>query len=208
VDAAGLLAEGKVQPLAPSPLFRDDRWNVDGVVCSIRGGRCDCGQDAPLDDNGGPLCVHRLGAMFARLHHKAQGARCPRLEDILRLGQGQDLRLYVRVWFTWDTRQEQGNEVTGYFEGQQVVNLGKADRFRFTFDELAGELFAAGYMLQRKGQQAGGSAAWRNEVWYFAPAVAQAGDLMAATHAGAAAAAPAGFVSRRLQVARMGQGVN
>lgn len=208
VDAFGLLLAGQVQPLAPTPLFRDDRWRVDGVVCSIRGGRCECGQDAVLDDNGGPLCSHRLAAMFARILHKTHGARCPRLEDVLSLGQGAGLRLYVRVMFTYDVKEEQGNVCTGFHaDGGTVQRFEEwGDQFRFTFGELAGELFAAGYMLGSKMKMAGGSAAWRNEAWDLVPA--QAGvDLMAATHAGAAAANPAGLVPRRAQVARMGREV-
>ena len=204
VDAFGLLLAGQVQPLAPTPLFRDDRWRAGGVVCSIKGQRCECGAAVAQDDNGGPLCQHRLAAMFARILHKAHGARCPRLEDVLRLGQGAGLRLYVRVMFTYDVREEQGNVCTGYFvEGGTVQRFEDwGDQFRFTFDELAGELFAAGYMLGKKAKMAGGSAAWRNEAWDLVPA--QAGvDLMAATHAGAAAANPAGFVPRRVQVGRM-----
>lgn len=206
-EAGALVMAGQVQPLAPSPLFRDDRWAVDGVVCSIRGGRCDCGGQDALQVDGGPLCVHRLAAMFARLLHKAHGARLDALADVLAQAGGGALRLYVRVWFTYDTRVEQRNTVTGYFvEGGTVRDLGKDDQFDFTFDQLAGELFAAGYMLQGKGQNGGGSSAWRNEVWYVVPAQAGA-ELMAATHAGAAAADPAGFVPRRLQLGRMAQGV-
>lgn len=211
--AVGLVLSGAVQPLAPSPLFRDDRWRVDGAVCSIRGGSCDCGAADAVQADGGPLCVHRLAAMFARLVHQAHGARHGRLAELLAGAMGKGLRLYVRVGFTYDTRREQENTVTGFFvEGDQVVTFGHGDQFTFTFAELAGELFAAGYMLERKGQNGGGSSAWRNEVWYLAPAQVSAsstaGDLsiQAATHAGLAAADPAGFVPRRLQVARMGQG--
>lgn len=151
---------------------------------SIEGG-CTC-QDARGEApryNGKPLCFHRLAAMFA--HRLAQG-RIDRLVAIFTEATAQgcaDLRMRVRVGYTYDRDTAQTNTVTGilaYGDGRtwQKLEPGEyaevnaahaAAEMTVTFPELHAALAKAGWRYETKNKAAGGHITYGNEVWYFVP---------------------------------------
>lgn len=150
---------------------------------SIEGG-CTCPDsraDAPRY-NGKPLCFHRLAAMFA---HRLAGQRIERLVAIFAdaTAQGcEDVRLRVRVGYTYDRDTAQTSVITGviaYGDGRKWQTLepdgeyaeanGSPTEMVVTFPELHAALAKSGWRYETKNKAAGGFTTYGNEIWYFVP---------------------------------------
>lgn len=168
-------------------------------------GSCTCPDargDAPRH-NGKPLCFHRLAAMFA---HRLAGQRIERLVAIFAdaTAQGcEDVRLKVRVGYTYDRDTAQTSVITGviaYGDGRKWQTLlpdgeyaeanGSPTEMVVTFPELHAALAKSGWRYETKNKAAGGYTIYGNEIWYFVPQTehdARLGGQMA-THIEAVAA--------------------
>lgn len=149
---------------------------------SIEGGcTCQDARETAPRHNGKPLCFHRLAAMFA---HKIAQERIERLAAIFVEATAQgctDLRLRVRVGYTYDRDTAQTNTVTGilaYGDGRTWQKLEPADyaetsgtdaEMVVTFPELHAALAKSGWRYETKNKAAGGFTTYGNEVWYFVP---------------------------------------
>lgn len=207
-QAGETVIAGAVKPLG----VRDGRTyyevNYFGLryVPSVEGG-CQCPDirgSAPTY-NGKPLCFHRLAAMFV---HKMAQEKIDRLAAIFTEAQAQgcaDVRLRVRVGYTYDRDTQQTNTITGtlaYGDGrtwQTLVADGEyaevnaahvATEIPVTFAELHAALSKAGWRYETKNKAAGGYTTYGNEVWYFVPQIEHDSRLggQMATHIEAVAA--------------------
>lgn len=178
---------GQAKPLG----VRDGRTyyevNYFGVryTPSIEGG-CQCPDsrgDAPTH-NGKPLCFHRLAAMFV---HKLAQEKIDRLATIFTEAQAlgcADVRMRVRVGYTYDRKKAQANTITGaiaYGDGRRWQTFEPAGEYAevnaahveteipVTFAELHAALAKAGWRYETKNKAAGGFTTYGNEVWYFVP---------------------------------------
>jgi hypothetical protein len=173
---------------------------------SIEGG-CQCPDsrgDAPMH-NGKPLCFHRLAAMFV---HRLAQEKIDRLAAIFTEAQAQgcaDVRLRVRVGYTYDRDKAQTNVITGAIaagdgrkwqtfepdgEYAEVNAAHVTTEIPVTFAELHAALVKAGWRYETKNKAAGGYTTYGNEIWYFVPQTehdARLGGQMA-THIEAVAA--------------------
>lgn len=182
---------------------RQDRWQVHGYQVSVSGKFCDCPDachNAPRH-NGAPLCKHRLAAMYLmRLEEQAGVPRGPqpvqRLAQVLAQAHEQDspcLRLYVRVYYTYEKATEQRNVLVGYLvEGpdQRQMLFDKEQELTFTFGHLESALSAAGWQYRTKNRMKAYGPDLYQECWYLSPQAAQDANLRPelATHIDAVAA--------------------
>lgn len=116
-----------------------DYWNVNGHMCSIRGG-CDCNDSAPADPNGRKLCKHRLAVMFVRRLADDHG-----IAAILRKTAGDRCVLTVQVLSTDAGLQLTLNSYRA--DGVETV-LEYADRVRFTDKDFTDALAATGWGME------------------------------------------------------------
>lgn len=186
-QAGETVIAGAVKPLGA----RDGRTyyevNYFGVryIPSIEGS-CQCPdakEDAPRH-NGKPLCFHRLAAMFV---HKLAQEKIDRLASVFTEAQAlgcADVRMRVRVGYTYDRNKAQSNIITGTLiagDGRTWQKLEPAGEFAevnaahvqteipVTFAELHAALTKAGWRYETKNKAAGGFTTYGNEVWYFVP---------------------------------------
>ncbi len=181
--AAQWVEEGRVTPLGVTDgkTFYQVQGSRGVYNPTIEGG-CPCvdAHTAAPKYNGKPLCYHRIAAMMA--HKLAQG-RIERLASIFRQADelgADEVRLRVRVGFTYNRKTEQGNTITGWIvpgQGRIWQTLeapteyaeinGLETEIAVTFAELEAALNSAGYRFETKIGAAGGYVTYANEVWYF-----------------------------------------
>lgn len=150
---------------------------------SIEGG-CQCPDsrgDAPTH-NGKPLCFHRLAAMFV---HRLAEEKIDRVAAIFTQAKDEgcaDVRLRVRVGYTYDRDKAQTNVITGFLafgdgrkwktlesDGEYAEANGADTEIAITLPELHAALTKAGWRYETKNKAAGGYTTYGNEVWYFVP---------------------------------------